>query len=704
MTSSVEILRRVAIGFALVALWAGATWFKASRVLENPEFSRLDDTALFADEGALRYRYAKLQAAGLQMPARDRAVMWPQGVSPREADSWVVEKLTASVYRGLIADRLKMPFHVFLIWCWSALTALAVWPIYALSRHLWQRSRAGLVSACLWVGSFGGLHASSAARLSAADVAMPWLFLMVHLALTAVARRSTARALLAAGCCWWTLTMWPGAQWFLFLLVVVAAAIDYRLLTIDLVTEARPLVTPRTIQGRSLYLPASLLGLAMVGAGLTAPALAAQGVAWSFPVIFGAGWVLLGGVLRRMRLPARWRLMEDVARFMPRAFRWRRRLVPLGLYLLSFTGLVTVALLTRWLTRSKLADYPLWARLVAAKIEYFGQMPLAPYALNDDVRLLWAQALPSPDAAVLWGSAGGLLLLVPLAVTLPYIQARHAVGSVAIASGARVTLPLGRAVLMVMTIVTAVLWVLAARLDGWFAWSAAVMAGSLVDFALNVGRYPPLWRLGHRPRLAAAVLLALALVVNVIGLRYLSGVNEFPNRSQVLSLVKQIRYRTEPSATLLAPPALSGTLAADTGRPVVLQNDALKPGHRKRLREFGDALFGKESDLAGFCERHGARYLIVAAATMTDLRPGGLRYDSNHMIVSRECVAYRLHFAPETLGRFQLTYTGPQFRLYKALEAGADAAKLRTTPIGAAYFPTWKSANFSADRLQLAPQ
>jgi hypothetical protein len=149
---------------------------------------------------------------------------------------------------------------------------------------------------------------------------------------------------------------------------------------------------------------------------------------------------------------------------------------------------------------------------------------------------------------------------------------------------------------------------------------------------------------------------------------------------------------------------LSGTLAADTGRPVVLRNDVLKPGHRKRLREFGDALFGKQSDLAAFCERHGARYLVVAAAMMTDLRPGGLRYDSNHMIVSRECVAYRLHFAPETLGRFQLVHTGPQFRLYKVVGPGADVAALRPTPLGAAYFPTWNRANFSADRLQLAPE
>jgi len=81
-----------------------------------------------------------------------------------------------------------------------------------------------------------------------------------------------------------------------------------------------------------------------------------------------------------------------------------------------------------------------------------------------------------------------------------------------------------------------------------------------------------------------------------------------------------------------------------------------------------------------------------------------LRYDSNHMIVSRECVAYRLHFAPETLGRFHLVHTGPQFRLYRVVEAGADALPRKLSGLGAAYFPTWNRANFSADRLQLAPK
>jgi len=258
--------------------------------------------------------------------------------------------------------------------------------------------------------------------------------------------------------------------------------------------------------------------------------------------------------------------------------------------------------------------------------------------------------------------------------------------------------------MMAMTIATGILWVSTARLDRWFAWSAAVMAGSLVDFALNIGRYPPLWRLGHRPRLTAAVLLMLALAGNLIGLQYLSRVNEFPNRSQMLSLAKQVRYHTEPNAPLLAPPSLSGTLAADTGRPVVLQSDVLNAGNRARLREFGDAIFRKEDALLEFCQRYGARYLIVAAATMTELRSGHLRYDSNHMIVSRECVAYRLHFTPEILSHFQLIYTGPQFRIYKVIEQKVEPNALRPAPLGAVYFPTWNRANYSTDRLQLAPK
>ena len=69
-------------------------------------------------------------------------------------------------------------------------------------------------------------------------------------------------------------------------------------LSFDLVTELRPGATARTILGRSLYVPAALLVLAIAGAGLTVPTLQAQGTARSLAVCFGTAWVVLGGILR----------------------------------------------------------------------------------------------------------------------------------------------------------------------------------------------------------------------------------------------------------------------------------------------------------------------------------------------------------------------------------------------------------------------
>ncbi|MBI5684696.1 MAG: hypothetical protein HZC54_06420 [Verrucomicrobia bacterium] len=706
MTSFPQYLRRLLVVLALLALWGGATWFKAARVLENLAFSRSDDTAMFWGQDAVRYRYAKMLAAGMALPAQDKALGWPEGENTRAADSWVMEKLAAAAYRELTPGIGPVPFHVFLLWWWSALTTLAVWPIYALSRRVWNHRLAGIASACLWASAFGGLQAAAGPRLSPADAGLPWLFLTVHFMVTAVGGRQLWRALLAAGCCWWTLVIWPAATWFLLLMMALGAAIDFHHLSFDLVTELRPGATARTIQGRSLYAPVALLVLAMVGAGLTVPSLQARNAAWSLPVCFGGVWVVLGGFLRLVRLPLpdRWRVTDGTAVLMPFEFRWRRWLISIGLYAVTFAVLVVTALaLERW-RGAQFSEFVQLVRLAASKLMHFGQMPLLPYALNEDVRLLWSLVARSPEAAAWWLSAAGLIVLTPLAIALPFIQTRHVVGAIAIASGARVTLPFERALLAALTAAFGLLWLLAARLDVCFAWAAAVMAGSLVDFALNVGRYPPLWRLGNRPRFFAAALLLVALAANLAALRVYSGKDDPPNRSQLLALVKQIRYRTEPDAPVAAPPQLSGALLADTGRPVLWRTGAFDGGERAALLEFYGALFDSEEKLTAYCRRRGARYLVQDVETLTAVDPGRARYNSNRPMVSEDCAAYRLHFAPEKLRSFQLVYTGPLYRLYRVLAAGEQAPPVAPTPLAEAYFPTWDRVNYSADRLRLLPK
>jgi hypothetical protein len=706
VTSSFEYLRRLLVMLALLALWGGTTWFKAARVLHNPEFSRADDTAMFWGEDALRYRYAKMLAAGVALPARDKALGWPEGEETRATDTWVMEKVAAFVYREVALKIAAIPFHVFLLWWWSALTTLAVWPIYLLSRRVWNHRLAGLTSACLWASAFGGLHAGLWPRLSESEAALPWLFLTAHFIVTAVGERQLWRALMAASCCWWTLVVWPGATWFFLWMMALAAAIDFRHLSFDLVTELKPGATERTIQGRSLYTPVALLALAMVGAGLTVPSLQARGTAWSLPVCFAGVWILLGAFLRlvRMPLPDRWRVTDGTAVLMPREFRWRRRMISLALYAGTLAALALATLALAWWRGAQFPEFVLLLRLAVKKLIFFGQMPLLPYLMGDDTRLLWSLVARSPTAAAWWLSAAGLIVLTPLAIVLPFIQARHIVGAIAIASGARVTLPFERALLASLTGSFGLLWLLSARLDGCFAWAAAVMAGSLVDFALNVGRYPPLWRLGNRPRFFAAALSVAALAANVTALSVYHGPNDSPNRSHLLALAKQIRYRTEPNAPLAALPPLSGALAADTGRPVLWRSDTLDGEHRAALLEFSKILFGSEENLAAYCRRRGARYLVTDVETVTAVDAGHARYDSNHLMISMNCAAYRLHFTPEKLRCFQLIYTGPLYRLYRLLEAGEQAPPVAHTALAEAYFPTWDRANYSADRLRLLPE
>ena len=170
-----------------------------------------------------------------------------------------------------------------------------------------------------------------------------------------------------------------------------------------------------------------------------------------------------------------------------------------------------------------------------------------------------------------------------------------------------------------------------------------------------------------------------------------------------MALVKQIRYHTEPEASLAVSPALGGTLVADTGRAVLLRTDMLVDGNRDALRAFDNALFSPEEALAAYCQQHGARYLVLDVGTLTEVGPGHPRYDSNHPIIPTDVAAYRMHFEPEKLTRFQLVYSGPLYRLYRMLAPGEAAPPVAPTPLATAYYPTWDRVNYSADRLRLRP-
>ena len=113
---------------------------------------------------------------------------------------------------------------------------------------------------------------------------------------------------------------------------------------------------------------------------------------------------------------------------MPLEFRWRRRLISIGLYMTTFAVLVVSVLALEWWRGPQFSAFILLVRVAANKLMYFGQMPLLPYVLNDDVRLLWSLVAQSPTAAAWWLSAAGLIVLTPLAIVLPFIQARHIVG------------------------------------------------------------------------------------------------------------------------------------------------------------------------------------------------------------------------------------------------------------------------------------
>lgn len=597
-----------------------------------PQFNPDDDTALFTTEDALQFRYARMVASGRGIPDFDPTLHHPDGFGVRENLTTLVERIEGGLYPVIGGGA---PFHMFLVALVCLVTSLGVIGAYGVAACLWRNRWAGAFAAFLYavavptyvriIGGYGTEH-----------FALPLLFIGTwpFLAVLGESERGIWKqrvlVLLSGSLFALALGAWHLSRFLftLFLGVLVAVWLYLHLTR-----------SPEAVRLSGLV-PWLLAPVILVSA--LVPILQARPF-WSSPVFLLTAAVPASEWLSRSRSP-------------------RTRLLAWGL--LGAISILVISLLA-----SPETGYSHVWGIVAAKLVHLGAKPANPTRLPFEIRALWIEDVHGPRPGPFLMSFGLIPVLALLGGVMGFRQARE-----------RMLEP--RALLLLGLAAGAItVYLLFARMIGFAAFFLVVLCAGVVT--------------APRPVLLAAVLCLLAethrSAFYAAPAPWKSALTAaFPLPQPVVPMWQEnttelfawIRQHTGSNDAFLARMGVSGTIAAYTDRPVVLQSKMENREIWPRLRGFLNALYGPEEAFYAYCQEKQVRYFVYESVLALDSTIDSERYTSGSRPLRRDATAYRCQFQPEALRRLTLVYQDSYFRVFR-VEPSARREPLR----GFAYQP-----------------
>lgn len=600
-------LGRRSLFLVLIALYIGAVWARFASVggLDYPYYK--------GESGTNFRAFHEIVDSGA-LPQSDVQASWPEGYSPSLAKPNGVEFVTAFAYRLVrpFSDVAEKDFSsVFTVLFFS----LSVFTLFVLTRRLWSCQAAGVFAALLVALSAPLVGATNGKEFIHAPYAFVVITLHLAIFLSYVARPSVSRAVLSGLAAFVLFSAWEGASLY-------TAAFG-------LVVLVLPVLSP---QLRRRVLAATLA--ATLAAGLVLPHLRAARLVLSWPTI----WLAVITVVSfcREKLP---------------------RKIPVWVYVAGAFAVLTLALKPFQSGGTGVLD-PLsyWYY----RIRFIAGKPADPTFLPDAVRLAWDYGHIPPEAA------GLAVFFLPLVLLLPFAVV-----------GIR-ALKREKNVVVWVPLAAAAVGIAVYLVDRRAVFSAALFAFPLVSGAFRDFR-------SHSKARAVPAILAVALLAGTSPLvtARVDAVRRVNVRLGLLSaptdgfvwasignadrdLVRFLTTRTSTrSDVVLAPPDISSLIATFAGR-----STALVPGvfSRDMTRKVIGALpgfYGDETGLYTRCESLGATYVLYSIDILLDGSRYSPRYAAGVAGDIEKTLAYKLHFAPETLRRFQLVHENDAYRLFR---------------------------------------
>ncbi|MDR0993535.1 MAG: hypothetical protein LBN38_03070 [Verrucomicrobiota bacterium] len=586
----------------------------------------------FSLESALAFRRIQMVYRDGHLPDIDRAIAYPEGVVSRATDTLGAEMAlahAAKAWPGILnlAEKIR----------WLELG----WLLLAIpGMFFWVKWMGGGITGGFWAAAFYAVAISAVARstgqeLSHENHALP--LLMWHLALQALCLRrlgagaSGGRLSLGLFLTGWAaailaalaLSTWDLIQFYLLLYMIWQLV----LVAAGRFTEARMKVVVGPL----------LVCLAYVG--LANPYLALHGFMHS-----PAMW--LGYALILLRLGGRSRAWTAVRTVLLAAL--------LAWAVWHFSGGYGRA-------------YGHFGELLWAKLRFFNCRPDDPAMLTFNQRILWVPALNSTSWAMVWEWFPMLLGLTAAAVFGLILR--------------NFRLPRENEAfpfLIFLLFGSLFAFILFFRFHVWLAVFACGLLGLWAGPVLVRGRKPL--------RIVVLALLICGWVVEA-GQTWQDAVRwGRPNvyAAETEALMEYLRKFVAPEP-VLANFGISAGIAAYGGCPVVLHPKFESPDIRKKVREYGEALFtGNEEEFRDWMQSNGATVYVHSMGEFSDIQPGlQMRYMVDALDPMEEAAARLFEQRPEELRFFVPEFGNRKYRVYR-LKSSPVAARLSQTLSGRA--------------------
>jgi len=617
------------VGWALagVLVLVAAGW-RFNYVLRDPTFSVHDDATLYWTESALQYRYAKMAAVTGALPAVDPRAEHPHGLRVRENLTTLMESAVGWTYRLAVPKSVSFQAFVAAFLCLtSCLTGLLV---FGLAKTLWRSPWAGVFATAFYLGTLAAASSTLTHDVLNEDFALWFLFAQLYFFIKAWREDRLGFAALSAAFLYAAFAAWQLTQFFFLVETGLLAAF---------VLFGKP--------DRALFRAfAALVAGAALG-GATLPTLAAQGFFVSMPFLAGVAVAAAAGASLRFS----WA-------------RWPAFLVPL-----AFQHV--------W-GRMHQKEFSHVYKLVIAKIKWLGQMPDDPAKLGWETAVMWTSHNISPAWPDIWKVMGPVFIAAAAGMLWRLFNIRRWTRQELFLAG--------------MAAAFTVLFFMMSRLDCFFVVFLAIYAGALLspDFLEPLQRLLPDGKGRPFPvGLAVAAVLAGMAVWNASALvRHRLSTGIAPP-GLLLDLLKTIRRELPPDAALLTDFPLGPSVVAATERPILLHSKFETKIIRDRIHRFEESLYLTEDDLWRFCRDEKADYFIYSSSMLLGNDRESIRWRVNRLGSVRQTAAYRLHFEPQKLARFQWVWSNPIYQIFKVLPEG-EAPK----PFKRAYMRTYDTNYF----------
>jgi tetratricopeptide (TPR) repeat protein len=131
------------------------------------------------------------------------------------------------------------------------------------------------------------------------------------------------------------------------------------------------------------------------------------------------------------------------------------------------------------------------------------------------------------------------------------------------------------------------------------------------------------------------------------------------------NLVRFLIRRTSVRDPMLAPPDISSVLATFAGRTTILAPGIETQAMIDKTVSFVDTYYEDESELYAACRETGIEYVVYSADIVLDASKYSPLYLAGRNQLPPSSIAYKMHFFPEMLRHFTLTYENDNYRLFK---------------------------------------